>query len=458
MRTRAPSLEDVFLGPQRGMDELRRAKRKSRDRVTRERTSSLEEVLLDPHRGADELRRASSAARKPSYDNADDSMWNTGSVLSMGDTVELERDALDFSFCQEDGWAMHRSDSGGSPVVQYMRPRRNVSSCESVCRDDSCERVDMHSSGSLSCSGQMHSSENIANWNGDSDEIVWRKGGLLGMGTFAQVYLALNLRTGSLMAVKQVPIAEDQEVGKEVSSLSHEVNLLRDLEHPNIVAVLGIERTPRMLNLFLEYVSGGSIHHLIKKFGPLPEPVVENYARQILSGLVYLHGRDIVHRDLKGGNCLIQPNGTLKLADFGTAKHIMASTGVDAVGSLKGTVFWMAPELIRQQAVTTRSDIWSFGCTVIEMLTGYPPFSHMEQMPALYHIATIKSAPPYPQGVSQGCRSFLDCCFQLDPEKRSTAAELLAHPYLAGPLARMETPRRGRGDVTPRSRSLSTSM
>jgi mitogen-activated protein kinase kinase kinase 3 len=98
--------------------------------------------------------------------------------------------------------------------------------------------------------------------------------------------------------------------------------MLRQLSHPNIVQYHGSDLTDDALSIYLEYVSGGSIHKLLREYGPFKEPVIRNYTGQILAGLAYLHGRNTVHRDIKGANILVGPNGEVKLADFGMAKHV----------------------------------------------------------------------------------------------------------------------------------------
>lgn len=394
-----------------------------------------------------------------------ESMWNTGSVLSMDS--DTDRHDLDSLFTGDDEWRVFKNEAGVS-VMQYKKRSVNFSADgfdggRRQMRRSSCGTYHvLDNSLPAEHHGLSESNESVLSANdeevelGDEPEMEqpsffdWKRGGLIGMGSFAHVYMALNCSTGELMAVKQVPIAEEQEeLGKELTALMHEIQLLRRLEHPNIVQFLGVERASGMLNVFLEYVSGGSIQHMLKKFGSLPEAVVSRYARQILKGLEYLHEQGIVHRDLKGANCLVHPNGKLKLADFGTAKRRVEAVSAHPTSSLKGTVFWMSPETVRQQPLSEKADIWSLGCTVIEMLTGYPPFSHMDQLPALYHIATLKEAPRFPDGITSLCRSFLADCMSVDPVKRLTARDLLRHPFILSHCVHNPTGKR--------SRSLSTS-
>jgi serine/threonine protein kinase len=111
------------------------------------------------------------------------------------------------------------------------------------------------------------------------------------------------------------------------------------------------------LYIYLEYVSGGSIHKLLQEYGAFKEPVTRNYTRQILSGLAYLHNQNTVHRDIKGANILVDTHGIVKLADFGMAKHITAQSFLQ---SFKGSPYWMAPEVCLQNTtvVETNFEYW----------------------------------------------------------------------------------------------------
>ena len=137
--------------------------------------------------------------------------------------------------------------------------------------------------------------------------IRWKKAEIIGQGAFGIVYLGLDVDTGGLLAVKQMAIEEVS--ARELSNLENEINLLKTLEHPNIVRYLGTEVTVHFLTIFLEYVPGGSVKSLIEKFGALEEPVSRSYTRQLLLGLEYLHRSGIAHRDIKGANCLVGNDG-----------------------------------------------------------------------------------------------------------------------------------------------------
>nr|GMC64615.1 mitogen-activated protein kinase kinase kinase YODA-like [Ipomoea batatas] len=156
----------------------------------------------------------------------------------------------------------------------------------------------------------------------------WKKGRLLGRGTFGHVYLGFNSENGQMCAIKEVRVAADDRTSKEcLKQLNQEITLLSQFLHPSIVQYYGSELGEETLSVYLEYVSGGSIHKLLQEYGPFKEAVIQNYVRQILSGLAYLHARNTVHRDIKGANILVDPNGEIKLADFGMAKHTNSTLG-----------------------------------------------------------------------------------------------------------------------------------
>lgn len=122
----------------------------------------------------------------------------------------------------------------------------------------------------------------------------------------------------------------------------------------------------------------------------------------------------------------------IKLADFGSSRSLADLAEATAVyASLRGTPYWMAPEVVRQAGHGRQADIWSVGCTVIEMATGKPPWAQESQVAVLYHIATSADPPPFPDHLSEQCKDFLRLCFARDPAKRANAIALLAHPFVA---------------------------
>lgn len=279
---------------------------------------------------------------------------------------------------------------------------------------------------------------------GDSwDDSKWMKGALIGQGSFGSVYLALHAVTGELLAVKQVEApspgansANDARKKSMIDALKREISLLRDLQHPNIVQYLGASSSAEHLNIFLEYVPGGSVQTMLNSYGALREPLIRNFVRQIVTGLAYLHGREIIHRDIKGANILVDNKGGIKISDFGISKKIEASNLLGGAGnaknrpSLQGSVFWMAPEVVKQTSYTRKADIWSLGCLVVEMMTGTHPFPDCSQLQAIFKIGGAKISPTIPDHASEEAKTFLKSAFEVEHTKRPSAEELLFSPFL----------------------------
>ncbi|KAL2467672.1 mitogen-activated protein kinase kinase kinase 1-like [Forsythia ovata] len=235
---------------------------------------------------------------------------------------------------------------------------------------------------------------------------------------------------GFFFAVKEVSLLDQGDEGKQrILQLEQEIALLSQFEHENIVQYYGTEKAESHLYIFLELVNKGSLMSLYQKYN-LRDSQVSAYTRQILHGLKYLHERNVVHRDIKCANILVDANGLVKLADFGLAK----ATKLNDVKSCKGTPFWMAPEVVRCLGYGLAADIWSLGCTVLEMLTRSFPYSNMEPMSALYRIGR-GGLPPIPESLSSDARNFILKCLQVDANVRPTASQLLDHPFVKRPLA-----------------------
>lgn len=248
----------------------------------------------------------------------------------------------------------------------------------------------------------------------------WFKGQLIGKGTYGRVYLGMNATTGEFLAVKEVEVnpkaaGGDKAKMKElVAALDQEIDTMQHLDHVNIVQYLGCERKETSISIFLEYISGGSIGSCLRKHGKFEESVVSSLTRQTLSGLAYLHREGILHRDLKADNILLDLDGTCKISDFGISKKTDNIYGNDKTNNMQGSVFWMAPEVIRSQGegYSAKVDIWSLGCVVLEMFAGRRPWPNDEAVGAIYKIANGE-APPIPEDI-QGTLGPLAVAFMMD--------------------------------------------
>jgi mitogen-activated protein kinase kinase kinase len=269
------------------------------------------------------------------------------------------------------------------------------------------------------------------------------RGQLIGKGTYGRVYLGINATTGDVLAIKHVEVnpkaaGQDKEKMRDmVASLDREIDTMQHLEHPNIVQYLGFERQEFSISIFLEYISGGSIGSCLRKHGKFEESVVSSLTRQTLSGLAYLHAQGILHRDLKADNILLDTDGTCKISDFGISKRSDNVYGNDITNNMQGSVFWMAPEVIRSQGqgYSAKVDIWSLGCVVLEMFAGRRPWSKEEMIGAIYKLGSLNQAPPIPEDVtstiSAEALGFMLDCFQVSPLERPTAATLEGHQFCA---------------------------
>ncbi|KAM9487033.1 uncharacterized protein map3k19 [Clarias gariepinus] len=269
------------------------------------------------------------------------------------------------------------------------------------------------------------------------ETITWTKGEILGRGAYGTVYCGLTSQ-GQLIAVKQVTldVSNSQTAMKEYDCLEREVDLLKNLHHHNIVGFLGTTLSGHVISILMEYIPGGSISSVLNRFGPLPEKVFALYTRQILEGVIYLHGNKVIHRDLKGNNIMLMPSGIIKLIDFGCARRLNCLTHSgsrsDYLKSVHGTPYWMAPEVINETGHGKKSDIWSIGCTVFEMATGKPPLAHMGKMAALFYIGAQKGLmPSLPDDCSEEAKDFVQACLINDQKQRPSAADLLHHPFVS---------------------------
>lgn len=270
------------------------------------------------------------------------------------------------------------------------------------------------------------------------DGMAWFRGCLIGKGCFGSVFLA-NLKKPKSRYSSYPPIMAVKSAEVSVSSsIQNEREVLNNLRGcRNVIRCFGEEITTgengqMVYNLLLEYGSGGTLADLIKKSGQngLPESDVKRHTRSILHGLRHIHHNGYVHCDLKPENILLigsSSNGdfTAKIGDLGLAKRAKQSKKSKVVRYQRGTPIYFSPELQTDGVQEAPSDIWAFGCIVLEMFTGKPPWnSNME--------TNNDESPSIPSSISREGRSFLKSCFSRKACFRWTAEMLLAHPFLEG--------------------------
>jgi len=250
--------------------------------------------------------------------------------------------------------------------------------------------------------------------------------GLLGSGGMGEVYRAHDTRLGRDVAIKILAsrVAEDPVL---LARIEREARLLASLNHPSIATIHGVEEWQGTPAIVMELIEGETL--AVKLFeGPMPPAEVVRIAKQVADALCVAHDRGIVHRDLKPANIHIRPDGAIKVLDFGLAKTVAiegadpttgVSQSVTTTGSIMGTAPYMSPEQARGGEVDRRTDIWAFGCTLYEMLSGQRAFSGAT--PADTVVAILSSTPDWsklPAETPPGLRALIERCLQRDIRHR----------------------------------------
>ena len=261
---------------------------------------------------------------------------------------------------------------------------------------------------------------------------VWSKGRLLGRGKFGDVYSYTLIKTGDIIAVKEVKFdPSDPKVSLEVKALQNEIDKYSRLSNERIVKYFGstVDMNHFILSICLEFIPGGSLYKCLHNDNggqPFTESRVRKFTRQILEGVKYLHDNLIVHRDIKGANILRDNCDNVKLVDFGTSKQLNSmSRGASTRGI--GSYYYMAPEvMIGKEEYGVKADIWSLGCTVVEMLCANPPWYPMIEIQVITNVHNgVYPIFKLPDETSNDAKLLLENCFQANPTLRPTAAKLL---------------------------------
>ncbi|QRV89040.1 mitogen activated protein kinase kinase kinase [Ceratobasidium sp. AG-Ba] len=244
----------------------------------------------------------------------------------------------------------------------------------------------------------------------------WVKGALIARGTFGQVFHAMNLTTGEMIAVKQARLSKTRN--KQAEALMIEANILYDLDHPHIVQCLGFEATSDTFTVFLEYIPGSSIRGALEKYGKFEDEVTRSFSRQIIDGLVYLHLSGIIHRNISADNILIDKLGVCKIASFGHSSRTSANRPYDipCFETTNRFIISTAPELLKSfKLYNAKLDIWSLGCVVLEMQAERQPWVKDDMLEATYKVARSQQISPVPDDVvlSPLADDFRQKCFEM---------------------------------------------
>ncbi|KAK1818800.1 Serine/threonine-protein kinase [Friedmanniomyces endolithicus] len=319
----------------------------------------------------------------------------------------------------------------------------------------------------------------------EPDEIIgeFRRGKEVGKGSFAAVYLAQHRKHKSYAAVKAVQMTKLTKKLKE--NLESEVKILKSLQHPHIVALFSCFDTPAYIYLVMEYCQLSDLSQFMKKrhslaalpetadifrkypnppAGGLHEVVARHFLKQIASALQYLRSRNLIHRDIKPQNLLLNPPPSfmakqkpedvpltasehslvpavgidslpmLKIADFGFARHLPSTSLAE---TLCGSPLYMAPEILRYEKYDARADLWSTGTVLHEMVVGKPPFRAQNHVDLLRRIERANDQIPFDNKnltISRGMKDVIRKLLKKSPLDRISYEEFFADPVVTGDI------------------------
>src|SRR6185503_1053049 len=265
----------------------------------------------------------------------------------------------------------------------------------------------------------MSASDTLIGRTFDTRYVILRK---LGSGGMADVYLAEDQELGRRVALK---LLDDRHASDEqfVERFRREAQSAAGLNHPNIVSIFDRGRAEGTYYIAMEYLDGRTLKELLVKNGPTPVPIAIDYARQILGALAFAHRNGIVHRDIKPHNIVVGGDGRLKVTDFGIARS--GASQMTEAGSIVGTAQYLSPEQARGAPVDPRSDIYSLGVVLYEMLTGKVPFTG--DTPVEIAMKHLSQVPEPPSSLRPEVPHDLDAvvmrALAKDPEQRYATAE-----------------------------------
>ncbi|XP_059051432.1 serine/threonine-protein kinase Tao [Achroia grisella] len=249
----------------------------------------------------------------------------------------------------------------------------------------------------------------------------------IGHGSFGAVYYARCNLTKEIVAIKKMSYLGKQSEEKWQDILK-EIKFLKQLDHPNTIEYKGCYKREHTAWLVMEYCVGSASDIIEVHKRPLREEEIAAICEGVVCGLSYLHSLGRIHRDIKAGNILLTENGTVKLADFGSASIKCPAN------SFVGTPYWMAPEVILamdEGQYDGKVDVWSLGITCIELAERKPPYFNMNAMSALYHIAQNDSPTLQAPEWTDTFRYFVEACLQKNPQERPSSTKLLSHQFIS---------------------------
>ena len=253
--------------------------------------------------------------------------------------------------------------------------------------------------------------------------------GELGKGAMGVVYKAQDPNIGRLVALKTMRLdVHGMEAGEMLARFKHEARAAGVLNHSNIVTIYDAGEFENLFYIAMEYIEGTTLQKTLNEEGIVPIEQVLDLSRQICSALDYAHSHKIIHRDIKPANIMIEPDGRVKIMDFGIAKSEGAQ--LTTAGQVVGTPNYMSPEQVKGRPLDGRSDLWSFGVILYEMVTGEKPFTGQNVTTIIYKIVNENPIPPkeLDPAIHPGLSAVIQRALAKHPDQRyQHGADLVHH-------------------------------
>eukprot|EP01096_Ripella_sp_DP13-Kostka_P002152 TRINITY_DN1287_c0_g3_i2.p1 TRINITY_DN1287_c0_g3~~TRINITY_DN1287_c0_g3_i2.p1 ORF type:complete len:431 (+),score=254.34 TRINITY_DN1287_c0_g3_i2:61-1353(+) len=326
----------------------------------------------------------------------------------------------------------HSSSKEGSSSTDPEKKKKKKSSSSSSSEKKKKSSKDAPAAPEAARSG-VATADDMSDGEEDGSTFAqkYEKGPELGRGAFSVVYEATSRRSNRKYAVK---IIEKKNVGQDMVRLRTEIEILKRVQHPNIIRLKEIIEDSDTLYIITEMVTGGELFDKIVDLGAYTEAEAATLVRKMVSAIDYLHAMDIVHRDLKPENLLLKDSNdisNIKLADFGLSKIVSSQV---AMQTACGTPGYVAPEVLNATGYGPEVDLWSIGVITYILLCGFPPF-YNESLPMLFEQimkAEFDYPPDYWDEISDSAKNFINRLLVVDPAKRMSTKQALEHPWLAG--------------------------
>ncbi|XP_066503967.1 serine/threonine-protein kinase 33 isoform X2 [Hoplias malabaricus] len=277
---------------------------------------------------------------------------------------------------------------------------------------------------------------------------IYSFGRKLGQGSFGVVCEATHIETQKKWAIKKVN--KEKAGSSGVKQLEREVSILKRVNHAHIIHLEEVFETPKKMYLVTELCEGGELKRLLQKKKHLSEEETRHIISSLAEATVYLHKKDIVHRDLKLENILVKSyhhgddNGTvnIKVTDFGLSVQKGGVGSENMLQATCGTPIYMAPEVINGHAYSQQCDVWSIGVIMYLLLCGEPPFMSgtEERLFELIKKGELSFSGPVWDTISDAAKKVLRCLLKVDPAHRITASELLDNPWIRGDTSMNASP------------------